>query len=245
MIAVILTDRSRPMRVLGMFVKQPAPGAVKTRLAHDIGEEAAAAFYRACLDDLAGRFATSGDRRWLGYAPDTAATREWFQAFAAGRYELWPQPADDLGRRIEAFFTAALDSASSRAVLIGSDSPHLPREVVETAFAALAEVDVVLGPAADGGYYLIGARRSPHGWLEGVRWSSPWTLADTVLAARRQDLTLSLLPLGSDVDTAADLGASWGMFSGQRLADPACPISRTEAWLADWVATSLSGRRDP
>jgi uncharacterized protein len=245
MVAVISTDWSRPMRVLGMFAKEPTPGTVKTRLARDIGEASAAAFSRVCLEDLAERFAATGDRRWLGYAPDIATAREWFHALAADRYELWPQPAGDLSRRIEAFFTAALDSKSAQAVLIGSDSPLVTRDVIATAFKALAETDVVLGPAADGGYYLIGLRRCPQGWLDGVRWSSPWTLADTVEMARRHDLTLSLLPLGSDVDTADDLAALWGQLSALRFADPTQPVSRTEAWLAEWVTGSSSGRGDP
>lgn len=232
------------MRVLGMFAKQPIAGNAKTRLARDIGNEAAAEFYGACLHDLTERFAADGDRRWLGYAPSTAAARAWFHGLAAGRYELWPQPTGDLGQRIEAFFTAALDIQSSRAVLIGSDSPHLTRNAIATAFAALVETDVVLGPAADGGYYLMGLRRCPRGWLDGVRWSSPWTLADTVQAARRHDLTVNLLPLGIDVDTEDDLAALWGQVSALRLADPTRPVSRTEAWLAEWVASSSLGLGD-
>ncbi|HUQ72365.1 MAG TPA: TIGR04282 family arsenosugar biosynthesis glycosyltransferase [Planctomycetaceae bacterium] len=229
------------MRALGIFAKQPTPGAVKTRLARDIGNAAATAFYEACLNDLVERFAATADWRCVGYAPQTHEAATYFQKLVDGRYQLWPQPDGDLGRRIEAFFTATIPEADGdqpmHAVLIGSDSPTLPTTLIEAALVALERTDVVLGPAADGGYYLIGARGCPRGWLSGVRWSTPWTLADTVDAAERHGLSLSLLPVWYDIDTADDLAAMWGHLRGQRAADPKMAVTRCEAWLSEWIKT--------
>ncbi|MDZ4687056.1 MAG: glycosyltransferase [Planctomycetaceae bacterium] len=274
------------MRVLGIFAKEPKPGAVKTRLARDIGDAAAAAFYEACLNDLVERFIAIADQRWMGYAPLSNEAATYFQKLVNGRYQLWPQPDGDLGQRIEAFFTAAISGEdfktssggrgwtdqregspgeraedrgfaeaapapatppliselttthpSISAVLIGSDSPTLPTDMIDAAFVALQRTDIVLGPAADGGYYLIGARCRLDGWLDCVRWSTPWTLADTVDAAERHGLSLSLLPVWYDIDTADDLAAMWGHLRGQRACDPTIDVTRCEAWLSDWVRT--------
>jgi uncharacterized protein len=227
------------MRILGMFAKQPIAGAVKTRLANDIGAAAATELYVACLHDLLDRFSETGHQRWIGYAPDGTETSAWFAGASCGRYQLWRQPAGDLGVRIEQFFAMAAASASPeapRTVLIGSDSPTLPRDLIEQAFESLARSDLVLGPAADGGYYLIGGRTFPAGWLGGVRWSTPWTLADTVVAAERHSLSVDVLPLWSDIDTAADLPATWGHLQALRAASQASAGSRCEAWLRRWVS---------
>lgn len=231
------------MRVLGLFAKHPTPGAVKTRLAHEIGELAAAEFAEACLRDVVDRFADAADARWLGYAPQTPAARQWFGELAGERYHLWPQPSGDLGQRIESFFAAVNDAygaVSPNIVLIGSDSPTLPRDYVEAAWTALDAADVVLGPAADGGYYLIGGRRFPAGWLDGVRWSTPWTLADTVAGAERQRLTLAVLPLWTDIDTPDDLPAAWGHVRALRIAGRLAAESHCEAWLSGWAARQTS-----
>lgn len=238
------------MRILGMFAKQPVAGAVKTRLANDIGAAAACEFYEACLLDLLDRFSESGDQRWIGYAPDSIESAAWLAGVSRSRYQLWPQPAGDLGTRIEEFFAMAAAQASPvtpRTVLIGSDSPTLPCELIEQAFDMLATSDLVLGPAADGGYYLIGGRRFPAGWLSGVRWSTPWTLADTVAAAEMHSLSLDVLPLWSDIDTAADLPATWGHLRALRAAGLAPAGTRCEAWLEQWVsrqgASEVNARR--
>src|SRR4029453_10402983 len=94
-----------------------------------------------------------------------------FAGVVQGRWELVPQTDGDLGKRMQTFFVTALGRAE-RVVLIGSDSPDLPREVLPQAFDALASHDVVLGPAADGGYYLLGIARRIPAIFEGIAWSS-------------------------------------------------------------------------
>ncbi len=143
------------MRHLGIFVKEPVPGRVKTRLAATLGPDAAADLYRAFVGDLTERFRTTADVRWLGFTPVTESSRAAMRSFAGRDFQLWPQPDADLGVRIADFFDFTYKKGATQTVLIGSDSPNLPRELVEQAFTALAATDVVLGPATDGGYYLV------------------------------------------------------------------------------------------
>lgn len=219
------------MRHLGIFVKEPVPGRVKTRLASTIGPDAGAELYRAFVGDLTDRFRTTADARWLGFTPVTDSSRAAMRSFAGHDYELWPQPDADLGVRIADFFAITEAAGAIQTVLIGSDSPNLPREFVEQAFAALATTDVVLGPATDGGYYLIGSRRPLTGVLDGVRWSTAHTLADTAVRIAAAGLTVSLLPPWYDIDTADDLTTLAGHFAASRLADPQVLMTQTEAWL--------------
>ena len=146
------------MTTLGMFVKAPEPGRVKTRLAAAIGETSAAELYRAFLSDLIERFRRTADRRVLACSPADDMTREFFDQLSAGDYELWPQPDADLGTRMRMFFETF---GPEPVILIGSDSPTLPGEFPVAAFELLQRADVVLGPATDGGLYLIGPRELP------------------------------------------------------------------------------------
>jgi rSAM/selenodomain-associated transferase 1 len=219
------------MRLFGLFAKHPVPGAVKTRLAEDIGPVAAAELSEAFLRDVTERFGTIADRRWLNYTPSTPEARDWFERLSAGRFRLWEQPNEDLGTRIEEFFAAAFLDGATRVVLIGSDSPTLPMELVEQAFADLEMHNAVLGPAQDGGYYLIGLQQVWLGLLQGVRWSTPHALADTALRFRCAEFTIALLPPWNDVDTANDLKALAEQFAAWRSANPSRPLSATERWL--------------
>jgi rSAM/selenodomain-associated transferase 1 len=192
-----VADR-RPWLIV--MVKVPRPGRVKTRLGRGIGLVAAAWWYRhqcARLIRLLGR-----DPRWrlvLAVAPDAEgqASRVW-----AGGVLRQPQGRGDLGRRM----LGLLARAPGAAVLVGSDIPDLKATHVARAFAALGPADIVFGPAEDGGYWLIGraAGMRPHsGTLDGVRWSGPEALAQSVaaFAGRRVALVDTL----RDVDAADDL----------------------------------------
>lgn len=225
------------MRHLGIFVKESVPGRVKTRLAATLGPDAAAELYCAFIGDLTDRFRTTADTRWLGFTPVTESSRAAMRPFAGREFELWPQPDADLGVRIADFFGFTKAAGATQTVLIGSDSPNLPRELVEQAFTALNTTDAVLGPATDGGYYLIGTRLPLAGVLDGVRWSTEHTLADTAIRIAATGLTLSLLPPWYDIDTADDLTTLAGHFAAQRIVDPNAALSQTEAWLVKQTPT--------
>ncbi|MCH8828735.1 MAG: TIGR04282 family arsenosugar biosynthesis glycosyltransferase [Planctomycetes bacterium] len=193
------------MNVFGMFVKHPLAGEVKTRLAADIGEACAADLYAAFVADLADRFRNSGERRYLCYAPAATAAEEYFSELAAGDYELWPQPNTALGDRLAAFFEFADSIGAERTVVIGSDSPTLPADFLDRAFDRLASSDCVVGPASDGGYYLIGQRGRPQPIFDGIDWSGPHVLSQTIDCIERQGMKPAILPVWYDVDSLDDL----------------------------------------
>ncbi|HTN04479.1 MAG TPA: TIGR04282 family arsenosugar biosynthesis glycosyltransferase [Planctomycetaceae bacterium] len=193
------------MRTLGLFAKFPEPGRVKTRLAESIGPVAAAELAEAMTADLLDRFRLTADRRWLGYSPATPDAERHFRQAAGPGWELWPQPEGDLGSRMHAFFATANPGPRDVAVLIGSDSPTLPEAIVAEAFTKLRDADCVLGPATDGGYYLIGCRGAPPAIFTQVNWSQPTVLSQTVERGAGSALRLAELPPWYDIDTRQDL----------------------------------------
>lgn len=215
------------MQTFGVFVKHPVPGGVKTRLADAIGAEAALRLYTAFLQDLVRRFRDLDVRRRLGFTPHDAPSRAYFIELAGAEYELWPQPSTDLGRRMFAFFSDQLQEAGDQAVLIGSDSPNLPKRYVQDAFDLLDRSDIVLGPAADGGYYLIGMKGPVKDIFQGVSWSKPTVLSQTVKRIRELGLNLGLLPMWYDIDTPADLEMLRGHLAAliQSGDHPDCPAT--------------------
>jgi uncharacterized protein len=194
----------RPTLVI--FVKEPRPGRVKTRLARDIGQVAAAWWFRHQCARLIARLAR--DRRWrtlLAVTPDVpgVVSRVW-----PARVPRAPQGGGDLGRRMARFLRAEPGTrvAPGPVAVIGADLPGLRPGHVADAFRLLGRHDAVLGPATDGGYWLIGLGRRqavPRHLLEGVRWSTGHALADTLARLRHMDVAFAAT-LG-DVDTNEDL----------------------------------------
>ncbi len=127
-----------------------------------------------------------------------------------------------------------------RVVVIGSDSPTLPREFVARTPALLDERDCVLGPAADGGYYLIGLRRPCPDLFRGIDWGTSRVLSQTVDRVATAGLTLHVLPLWTDIDTLDDLHALQGHLSALRLAGLDETLPRTDAWLRDVLDTAFA-----
>lgn len=188
-------------RHLVAFVKAPCLGRVKSRLASDIGAVAACRFYRettrSVLRRLGGRHRRW--RLWLAVTPDhpdpwpTVWPRDW-ERLPQGRGELGVRMARILGRL-----------PPGPVVIIGTDIPQIGVSHLDHAFRALGDHAAVLGPAPDGGYWLIGLRRRPvarrWGLFDGVRWSTPHALADTV--ASLGDARIAMLESLEDVDDGA------------------------------------------
>jgi rSAM/selenodomain-associated transferase 1 len=233
------------MRTLGIFAKQPVPGRVKTRLAADWGNERAAALYECFVRDLLDKFATAGDRRVIGFAPGSEEAQQWFEATSLSStgsesWILWPQPDSDLGGRMAACFRTWTESPDHRTILIGSDSPTLPVEYLERAWRLLEDNDCVIGPAADGGYYLIGLRGSVSDFaapFRDVEWSTAGVLSQTVALLKKHNLSLGLLPVWYDVDSVAAVATLSGHLSALKLTDAATHLPHTERFLANADAT--------
>jgi hypothetical protein len=184
-----------------VLLKAPRPGAVKTRLAQTLGAEAACAAYRQLVGQLLKRIGGI-DHVQLRFAPDDAGEeiRPWLRPgwSAAG------QGGGDLGERLARTFQDAFAAGARRVVVIGGDCPEIAAQDIEAAWAALARCDLVLGPAADGGYWLVGLRVMERPLFSGIAWSTGDVLQQTLDCARAAGRTVELLRELHDVDTEAD-----------------------------------------
>jgi hypothetical protein len=196
--------------VLAVFVKEPRPGAVKSRLAATLGAEAAAEVYRAIAEEVMRRTAPRRDEYdcIVAFDPPSAgaAIGEWLGVTAGA---LLPQPTGDIGLRMERVFDELFRRGARRVALIGTDVPALSYEDGRGALESLDEHDVALGPATDGGYYLIALKGPEPELFRGIRWSSPDVLTGTLERAARRGLSVRVLRTLGDVDTIEDLAAEW------------------------------------
>jgi rSAM/selenodomain-associated transferase 1 len=188
---------------LALLLKAPRPGTVKTRLAATLGEAEAGRIYRWLVE----RQVTALPPGWPAsvHFDPPAARREmelWLDPLHPG-LEYQPQGGGDLGARLTRAFAVEFARGAPAVLAIGGDCPGLDRAILQTAGAALANVDVVLGPAADGGYYLIGLKAPQPALFSGIPWSTPDVLSRTLAALRREQLTTLELPVLEDVDDAA------------------------------------------
>lgn len=214
------------MNVLGMFAKRPTPGRTKTRLAASIGGEAAVELYAAFVEDLLERLPNVADTCVVAVTPKNADTTKWFEDRVPDCCRIRFQPDGTLGDRIQWFFDTAFDDGASRAVLIGSDSPDIPESLIGQAFERLKTANMVLSPAADGGYVLVGMSCQTSRLFENVSWSTALTLPDTVSAAKAHNLSVELLSPWYDVDTIDNLGTLFAMQQCRGSAAAQCPKTR-------------------
>ncbi|MBI4230214.1 MAG: TIGR04282 family arsenosugar biosynthesis glycosyltransferase [Planctomycetes bacterium] len=197
---------STPPDTLLVFARYPEAGKVKTRLARDLGVRRALAVYRSLLRrtlDLAIARDTAGQRVRIRVAP--ARRLESFRSGPGRRLPCLAQSGGDLGNRLRRAFEHAWREGSRRIVVIGSDCPGLTARHLDRAFRELRAADAVLGPARDGGYYLLGLSRPAGRVFDRIPWSTDRVLATTLARMRRLRLTHRLLGTLRDVDTAADL----------------------------------------
>lgn len=188
----------REGRRLVVMVKAPVAGRVKTRLARDIGAVQATWFYRHMLEAVVARLMRASRwETWLAVSPDGAAgLRIW-----PSRCRVMGQGGGDLGQRLQ----RVLDwRVRGPMVIIGTDIPGVCESDIGDAFRALGTADAVIGPAPDGGYWMIGARRMPRvpSPFKNVRWSSAHTRADTL--ANFHGRRVAILRMLTDVDTAEE-----------------------------------------
>ncbi len=170
-----------------------------------------------------------GGRRVLVYDPPDAGP--WFDERVPDSFALQPQVEGSLGDRMAAFLEGELEDGATRVVLIGCDAPTLDPAFVISAFLALEGRDLVLGPASDGGYYLVGCRGSVPPIFADMAWSTSRVLTQTIDRLDGTGLSLALLPPWYDIDTLESLQMLRGHLRAMRRAgmDPLTP--RTEAWL--------------
>lgn len=192
-------------RTVLLFVKLPEPGKVKSRLARDIGGERALRLYECMVRDTLDMLHGAKIPFRIVFDPPQAseAMRKWL----GKSHSFQPQTGDDLGERMESAFQAVFDEGAREAVLIGSDIPGLTASLVSEAFGAFGRHDAVIGPANDGGYYLIGFRNSSftRSIFHAMPWSTGSVFQETLERLRNSARKVFVLPECIDVDTRDDL----------------------------------------
>jgi len=187
---------------LGVFAKQPLPGAVKTRLCPPLSAASAAAFYEQCLHETLERMRAAGIPLVVFYAGEADYFRRAFPGVA-----LCPQRGEGLGARIRNAFDHLFGLDASPCALIGSDSPDLPPSLVRQALERLAGLDALSIPAGDGGYVLIGLKNRCPSLFETIPWSTPGVLEATRSRAAKLGIAHRELACWEDVDDIAGLRA--------------------------------------
>lgn len=215
---------ARPDQHLVIFAREPRLGQVKTRLAATVGDARALAIYVALAERVVASLTVPDAWKLVvRCAPDVAGVE--VERWLGGAVAVEPQGDGDLGARMSRALTDHLERGAARVVIVGTDCPDVGPEIVQQAFAALETNDLVYGPALDGGYYLVGARRPVPQVFTDVPWSSPDTLAVSLQHAQAAALSVQLLePLG-DIDTEED----WRAWQARAVAAAAQSASAIEA----------------
>ncbi len=194
----------RARQALFVMAKDPKAGRVKTRLCPPLAPEVAAGLYQCFLLDVLELAADlPGVDPVIAFSPPEAHGE--FARLGSGRFQLIPQEGVDLGARLENAFRVLFQQGYDRVAAVSTDSPDLPAEYLQEAFARLKDAKVVLGPCPDGGYYLIGQSALVPELFRNMPWSTDRVLPETEARIRQLGLTSSYLPEWHDVDTAADL----------------------------------------
>ncbi len=214
-------------RVLVIMAKAPRPGAVKTRLAPSLSPEAVTDFYCCLLDDTLALARSLGDVEVAIMCPDTDVNE--LARLASNEVSVVAQKGEGLAAGLTSVFAHFTEHDQQRTIAFNSDSPHLPRSVLEEAFETLAAYDVVVGPTHDGGYYLVGAKASHPTLFAGDGMGTSSALERLLSRARTLELSVGFAAPFYDIDVADDLTR----LAGELRLDPA-RAPHTAAWLKEW-----------
>jgi uncharacterized protein len=198
--------RAMPKDCLIIFTRYPEAGKVKTRLIPALGAAGAAALHQRMVEHTLEKARALRQGKKL-------AIEVWFTGGSIAQMQDWlgtdvayqPQPVGDLGDRIASAFKSAFSKGYDAAVIVGTDCPDLNFTLLEKSFGILQQHELVLGPAIDGGYYLVGLRRFVPELFEGIAWSTQAVLGQTLAIAQQLNLAPVLLDCLSDVDLPQDL----------------------------------------
>ncbi|MDX5419251.1 MAG: TIGR04282 family arsenosugar biosynthesis glycosyltransferase [Hymenobacteraceae bacterium] len=196
-----MTDKN----LLMLFVRNPELGKVKTRLAASVGPETALDIYLHLL------------RHTRDITQDLLMDKVVYYSEKVEQQDLWPdarylkmvQPQGDLGEKMKLAFEAAFAEGYTSVVIIGSDCHQLTSDIINQAFEELKTHEVVIGPALDGGYYLLGMKHLHPELFQNKRWSTEHVFPDTLYDIERLHLSHTLLPYLSDIDRLEDLQENW------------------------------------
>lgn len=186
---------------LVIFAKNTEAGKVKTRLAATIGEEAALAVYYQLLSYTASITNDLSVDKFVFYS----GYIEKLDAWDNNHYFKQIQQGNDLGERMQQAFETIFEKGYREIVIIGTDCHELQANIISKAFTSLDSHDVVIGPAADGGYYLLGMKQPYLTLFENISWSTNTVFYETILKCKTSQLDYCLLPILRDIDREEDL----------------------------------------
>ncbi len=190
--------------LLILFAKSPEPGRVKTRLLPLFNKEETAKLQEAFILDSLHLIQALNANKAMACSPDT--THPFFHHCEKEHaIPLIPQEGKDLGERMKNAFSWAFSNHFHKVVIIGSDSPTLPRAFIRKAFQALEARSIVLGPSLDGGYYLIGASAPLPDLFSKIPWGTASVLTQTLMRLNEMKIPTSLLPFWYDIDRPDDV----------------------------------------
>jgi rSAM/selenodomain-associated transferase 1 len=222
-------------RVLVIMAKAPRPGAVKTRLTPGLSPEAVTSFYCCLLDDTLALARSLGDVEVAIMCPQTDVNE--LARLAGKDVSVVPQQGEGLAAGLISVFAHFAGDHPRRTIAFNSDSPHLPRSILEGAFETLATHDVVVGPTDDGGYYLVGAKASHPALFARDGMGTSSALERLLSRARALELSVGFSDPFYDIDVAEDLTR----LAAELRLDP-MRAPRTARWLTEWELAAAQSR---
>lgn len=185
-----------------VLMKNPVKGKVKTRLAATTGEDKALAIYNLLLKQTKSIVSELNNCEIAIFYSDFINHND---LWVKGSNLKYLQSGNNLGERMNNAFEVSFKNDYEKIIIIGTDCYEITTEIIENGFLALTKNDIVIGPATDGGYYLLGMKRLHHKLFENILWSTPNVLTDTVQILIALELTYDLLPELSDIDIEENL----------------------------------------
>lgn len=187
-----------------LFAKTPIPKFSKTRLINPFTAEQAADFYSASMKDVFNTLQNSSDfDLWIAVAPEKFDKNLF--PFSIDSINYFFQKGNDLGLRMLNAFEELFKQDYKKIIIIGSDFPHISIEVIQQAYNHLNRYDCVLGPAIDGGYYLIGLQKIHRSIFKDIKWSTEKVFQQTIDKAKQNNISIKNLKIGYDVDTVDEI----------------------------------------
>lgn len=189
-----------------LFTRYPEPGRTKTRLIPALGMEGAADLQRQMTEYIFSQLKVLQQNRTVNIEVRyDGGNRNDMEQWLSSDINLLPQGQGNLGNKLQRCFTDAFSAKMKRVVIVGADCPALSSEIIEKSLDILTQNDLVLGPAQDGGYYLVGLSQPIPSLFDNIPWGTDQVLDTTLTRAKKINVTISLLEPLADVDRPEDI----------------------------------------
>jgi rSAM/selenodomain-associated transferase 1 len=187
------------------FVKYPEKGKVKSRLSSELNENFTKNLYKMFVKDLLFTLNKAKYPKIICYYPKKNIDK--FKAWLGKNYRYYAQSGENLGERMKSCFEFAFKQNFEKVIVIGSDSPDLSENILNTAFSSLNDNDTVIGPTYDGGYYLLGFKKNSYSpeVFNGINWSTKTVFEETMNKLNSENIKTKVLDYWGDIDTINDL----------------------------------------